>query len=160
MATDAQSHANRQNARKSTGPSTPHGKANIAQNALKHGLTARQDVITPRRPSRVRPPARPNPRRTKPPHPYGIHARQPHRKPLMATKTRRQHPEPGHRRHAKTQTILTTKDRPSRPTQTRSAGPRSRPRTSRNKGPLKFKGPRTPPHVRTPNREQPIQNSP
>jgi len=46
MATDAQIHANRQNARKSTGPRTPHGKANARQNSLKHGLTARQDVIT------------------------------------------------------------------------------------------------------------------
>ncbi|MHC4623645.1 MAG: hypothetical protein ACYS4W_07050 [Planctomycetota bacterium] len=46
MPTQAQILANRRNARKSTGPRTPHGKAVIAQNAVKHGLLARQAVIS------------------------------------------------------------------------------------------------------------------
>ena len=45
MSTPAQIQANRQNAQKSTGPRTPQGKAVVAQNALKHGLLARQAVI-------------------------------------------------------------------------------------------------------------------
>lgn len=45
MATEAQIIANRRNARKSTGPRTNEGKNSISQNALKHGLTARQAVI-------------------------------------------------------------------------------------------------------------------
>jgi hypothetical protein len=38
--------ANRQNARKSTGPKTPEGKAAVRQNALKHGLLS-QVVLLP-----------------------------------------------------------------------------------------------------------------
>lgn len=45
MATEAQILANRRNAQKSTGPRTPQGKAAVSQNAVKHGLLARQDVI-------------------------------------------------------------------------------------------------------------------
>ena len=45
MATQAQIAANRQNAQKSTGPKTTEGKAVVAQNALKHGLFARENVI-------------------------------------------------------------------------------------------------------------------
>jgi hypothetical protein len=45
MATDAQIAANRRNAAHSTGPKTDAGKAEAAQNALKHGLTAKQIVI-------------------------------------------------------------------------------------------------------------------
>ena len=45
MATQAQIHANRQNARKSTGPRTAEGKATASQNSLKHGLLAQQAVI-------------------------------------------------------------------------------------------------------------------
>ncbi len=45
MSTEAQIEANRANAQKSTGPRTPEGKAVVAQNALKHGLLARQAVI-------------------------------------------------------------------------------------------------------------------
>jgi hypothetical protein len=45
MATDAQVAANRINAQKSTGPRTAEGKAVVAQNALKHGLLAREAVI-------------------------------------------------------------------------------------------------------------------
>ena len=45
MATAAQVSANRRNAGKSTGPKTTVGKAVVAQNALKHGLLARQDVV-------------------------------------------------------------------------------------------------------------------
>ncbi len=45
MAAVAQVEANRANAQKSTGPRTPAGKAQVAQNALKHGLFARETVI-------------------------------------------------------------------------------------------------------------------
>ena len=38
--------ANRRNARLSTGPRTEHGKRAVARNAIKHGLLARQVVIT------------------------------------------------------------------------------------------------------------------
>ena len=40
MSTTAQIKANRQNARKSTGPKTDEGKAAVSQNALKHGIFA------------------------------------------------------------------------------------------------------------------------
>jgi len=46
MTTEARILANRLNAQKSTGPQTPQGKAVVSQNALKHGLSARHDVIT------------------------------------------------------------------------------------------------------------------
>jgi hypothetical protein len=46
MASEAQVLANRRNAEKSTGPRTEEGKAASAQNAVKHGLLARQDVIS------------------------------------------------------------------------------------------------------------------
>ena len=46
MATEAQILANRLNAEKSTGPTTPEGKAAVSQNALKHGLTAENDLIS------------------------------------------------------------------------------------------------------------------
>ena len=46
MSTEAQNHANRLNAQKSTGPRTSEGKAAISQNAVKHGLLARQTVIS------------------------------------------------------------------------------------------------------------------
>ena len=46
MTTEARILANRLNAQKSTGPNTPQGKAVVSQNALKHGLSARHDVIT------------------------------------------------------------------------------------------------------------------
>jgi hypothetical protein len=45
MASLAQIYANRRNAEKSTGPQTVEGKAASSQNAVKHGLLARQDVI-------------------------------------------------------------------------------------------------------------------
>jgi hypothetical protein len=45
MATEAQIIANRRNSQKSTGPRNPHGKAAVAQNAVKHGFSARQTVI-------------------------------------------------------------------------------------------------------------------
>ena len=45
MTTESQIRANRKNAKKSTGPKTPQGKARVAQNATKHGLTASSDVI-------------------------------------------------------------------------------------------------------------------
>ncbi len=45
MASVAQVRANRLNAQKSTGPRTPEGKAVVAQNAVQHGLLARQVVI-------------------------------------------------------------------------------------------------------------------
>ena len=45
MCTEAQKDANRENAKKSTGPKTPEGKSESAKNATKHGLTAHDDVI-------------------------------------------------------------------------------------------------------------------
>ena len=45
MATEAQVAANRANARKSTGPRTAEGKAVVSQNAVKHGLLAREGVL-------------------------------------------------------------------------------------------------------------------
>jgi len=46
MATEAQIRANRRNAQKSTGPRTRQGKAALSQNAVKHGLSARQAIIS------------------------------------------------------------------------------------------------------------------
>ncbi len=46
MSTEAQVLANRRNAQKSTGPHTSGGKAAVSQNAVKHGLLTRHDVIT------------------------------------------------------------------------------------------------------------------
>ena len=46
MTTEAQIIANRHNAQKSTGPRTQQGKTAISQNALKHGLSARQTIIS------------------------------------------------------------------------------------------------------------------
>jgi len=45
MASEAQIQANRLNAQKSTGPRTVEGKAVVAQNAVRHGLLAEQQVI-------------------------------------------------------------------------------------------------------------------
>ena len=45
MASEAQVAANRLNAQKSTGPRTAEGKAVVAQNAVKHGLLAREGVL-------------------------------------------------------------------------------------------------------------------
>ncbi len=45
MSTKKQKDANRENAKKSTGPKTTEGKETSAQNAVTHGLTARNDVV-------------------------------------------------------------------------------------------------------------------
>jgi len=45
MASAAQVRANQSNARKSTGPRTAEGKERASQNAVKHGLLAREAVI-------------------------------------------------------------------------------------------------------------------
>ncbi len=46
MSTNAQIIANRNNCKKSTGPKSHKGKTIVAQNALKHGLTAANDIIS------------------------------------------------------------------------------------------------------------------
>ncbi len=46
MSTQDQLNANRQNAQSSTGPKTPEGKAISSQNGVKHGLFAKNDVIS------------------------------------------------------------------------------------------------------------------
>ena len=46
MATEAQIRANQRNAQKSTGPRTSEGKAAVSQNAVQHGLSARQTIIS------------------------------------------------------------------------------------------------------------------
>ncbi len=45
MVSQAKIRSNRQNAQRSTGPKTQKGKAVVSQNALKHGLSARHDVV-------------------------------------------------------------------------------------------------------------------
>lgn len=45
MASEAQVAANRLNAQKSSGPRTAEGKAVVAQNAVKHGLLAREGLL-------------------------------------------------------------------------------------------------------------------
>jgi hypothetical protein len=45
MATEAQTSANRANAQKSTGPRTPEGREKASQNALTHGLLAKEAVV-------------------------------------------------------------------------------------------------------------------
>lgn len=46
IVSDKQRAANRKNAKKSTGPRTPKGKTRSRRNALKHGLLARDVVVT------------------------------------------------------------------------------------------------------------------
>jgi hypothetical protein len=46
MSSQAKIEANRRNARKSTGPKTEEGKAVVSQNAVRHGLLGRQDVVS------------------------------------------------------------------------------------------------------------------
>lgn len=45
MTSERQAKANRQNAKKSTGPRSPGGKAVVALNGMKHGLLSRESLI-------------------------------------------------------------------------------------------------------------------
>ncbi len=45
MATERQITANRENAKKSTGPKTPEGRAAVRLNSLKHGLSAKALIV-------------------------------------------------------------------------------------------------------------------
>ena len=45
MSTEKQKKANRENAKKSTGPRTDEGKARSSKNTIKHGLLARDAVM-------------------------------------------------------------------------------------------------------------------
>jgi hypothetical protein len=45
MTSELQLAANRGNARKSTGPRTPLGKAVVARNGIKHGLLSRECLV-------------------------------------------------------------------------------------------------------------------
>jgi hypothetical protein len=45
MTSELQAEANRQNAKKSTGPRTPAGKAVVALNGMKHGLLSRESLV-------------------------------------------------------------------------------------------------------------------
>jgi hypothetical protein len=45
MTSERQVEANRQNARKSTGPRTPAGKTVVALNGLRHGLLSRESLV-------------------------------------------------------------------------------------------------------------------
>jgi len=45
MTSNRKAEANRRNARKSTGPKTPEGKAAVRLNALKHGLLSREVLL-------------------------------------------------------------------------------------------------------------------
>lgn len=51
MASKRQLEANRANARRSSGPRTPNGKASSSSNALKHGLTARFELMADENPA-------------------------------------------------------------------------------------------------------------
>jgi hypothetical protein len=54
MTTKKQAAANRRNAKKSTGPKTPEGKARSAQNRITHGLLSRQVLLREEDPDRFR----------------------------------------------------------------------------------------------------------
>jgi hypothetical protein len=45
MASERQIAANRQNAKRSRGPKTEHGKARSSRNALRHGFSARKYLL-------------------------------------------------------------------------------------------------------------------
>jgi len=47
MASQKQIAANRRNARRSTGPKTPEGKAAASRNAVKHGLSSSRTIVLP-----------------------------------------------------------------------------------------------------------------
>src|SRR5258708_6390953 len=69
MPTQAQINANRRNAQKSTGPTSPEGKARSSLNALQSGIDAWSHIIPAAHPAALEPLAPPFLQHYHPPHP-------------------------------------------------------------------------------------------
>jgi hypothetical protein len=86
MATTAQILANRNNARKSTGPKMDEDKASVSQNAVKHGQFA-ESVIKGENEADYEALSRQNARRACPRRGCGIHVSRAGCQPLVAADT-------------------------------------------------------------------------